>query len=67
VIAFARTTLGADNQDEPLLSARRAVAEALLGPPREAMPAPPVTWKCWLQVAWMSIVTATAWTLLMIG
>jgi len=65
VIAFLRPTPREQN-DEPLLSARRAVAEALLAPPDEASPARPAAWKCWLLVVWMAIVAATAWTVLLI-
>ncbi|MGE0533757.1 MAG: hypothetical protein AB7O68_02210 [Pirellulales bacterium] len=67
MIAFARTTMAADDQDESLLSARRAVAEALLSPTREAPPAIPASWKCWLLAAWMLIVSAVGWSLLLIG
>lgn len=66
MIAFLRPTTS-DQSDEPLLLARRAVAEALLAPPRESNRTRPAAWKCWLLVVWMGMVAATAWTVLFIG
>ncbi len=66
MIAFLRTTTR-DHNDEPLLSARRAVAEALLAPPGETPRTRPAAWKCWSLVVWMVIVATSAWTLLLIG
>ena len=66
MIAFLRTTTR-DHNDEPLLSARRAVAEALLAPPGETPRTRPAAWKCWLLVVWMAIVATSAWTMLLIG
>jgi hypothetical protein len=66
VIAFLRPTTP-EHKDAPLAAARLAVAEALLAQVRESDPVRPAAWKCWSLVAWMAIVAATAWTVLLIG
>ncbi|MBX9791494.1 MAG: hypothetical protein K2Y37_21445 [Pirellulales bacterium] len=66
MIAFVRPNLEDECDDAALQVARRTVADVMLSPARAALPAPPATWKCWLLVAWMSVVAATACCLLLL-